>query len=57
MVREKVIMAFFKPKGMTFHLYSPDLVMIVVFFYVFNYHGYLPHLELKIQINKPSKFS
>jgi hypothetical protein len=31
MVHEKVLVAFFKPKGMTLHLYNPDLVMIVVF--------------------------
>jgi hypothetical protein len=31
MIHEKVPMAFFKPKGMTLHLYSLDLVGVVVF--------------------------
>jgi hypothetical protein len=32
MVREKILVAFFKPKGMTLHWYRVDLVMIIVFF-------------------------
>jgi len=32
MVREKILVAFFKPKGMTLHWYRADLVMTIVFF-------------------------
>jgi len=31
MVCEKVLVAFFKPIGMTLHLYMADLVMTIVF--------------------------
>jgi hypothetical protein len=31
MVCEKIVMVFFKPKGMTPYLYNPNLVMTIVF--------------------------
>jgi hypothetical protein len=55
MVQEKVLVAFFRPNGITFHSYKLDLVIIAIFFTSLGAIKICQNLDCKFIVNQVLK--